>query len=88
MGRIEFSKNSRMICAPLMAESVDQMLNGMHQAKMEGADVAEITLDIIRPPTDLKLLLQNKPIPVVVAFRYVSLLILVPNIVVSRVLMI
>ncbi|KAL8528094.1 hypothetical protein ACS0TY_005781 [Phlomoides rotata] len=66
MGRIGFSK---MICAPLIAESVEQMMNDMHQAKMEGADVAEISFDCIHHFLDLKLLLQNKPIPVALVFR-------------------
>ncbi|KAL0429483.1 UNVERIFIED_CONTAM: Bifunctional 3-dehydroquinate dehydratase/shikimate dehydrogenase, chloroplastic [Sesamum radiatum] len=60
-----------MICAPLMAESVEQMLSGMHQAKTEGADVVEIRLDCItnfQPHRDLKLLLENKPLPVVVVY--------------------
>ncbi|KAI3445243.1 hypothetical protein Pfo_001908 [Paulownia fortunei] len=72
MARVGFSKNSRMICAPLMAQSVEQLLNDMHQAKMQGADVVEIRLDCIdnfQPGRDLKLLLQNKPIPVVVVCR-------------------
>lgn len=71
MGRAGFSKNSRMICAPLMAESVEQMLSNMHQAKMEGADVVEIRLGCIsnfQPHRDLKLLLENKPLPVVVVY--------------------
>ncbi|KAK6140374.1 hypothetical protein DH2020_025885 [Rehmannia glutinosa] len=61
-----------MICAPLMAQSVEQMLIEMHQAKMQGADVVEIRLDCINnfePWRDLKLLLENKPIPVVVVCR-------------------
>ncbi|KAL0380087.1 UNVERIFIED_CONTAM: Bifunctional 3-dehydroquinate dehydratase/shikimate dehydrogenase, chloroplastic [Sesamum angustifolium] len=60
-----------MICAPLMAESVEQMLSDMHQAKMEGADVVEIRLGCIsdfQPHRDLKLLLENKPLPVVVVY--------------------
>ncbi|KAL0425396.1 UNVERIFIED_CONTAM: Bifunctional 3-dehydroquinate dehydratase/shikimate dehydrogenase, chloroplastic [Sesamum radiatum] len=60
-----------MICAPLMAESVEQMLSDMHQAKMDGADVVEIRLDCIsnfQPHRDLKLLLENKPLPVVVVY--------------------
>ncbi|KAK6119146.1 hypothetical protein DH2020_047122 [Rehmannia glutinosa] len=72
MARIGFPKNSRMICAPLMAQSVEQMLKDMHQAKIEGADVVEIMLDCINdfePPRDLKLLLENKPVPVVVVCR-------------------
>ncbi|KAK4410860.1 Bifunctional 3-dehydroquinate dehydratase/shikimate dehydrogenase, chloroplastic [Sesamum angolense] len=60
-----------MICAPLMAESVEQMLSDMHQAKMDGADVVEIRLGCIsdfQPHRDLKLLLENKPLPVVVVY--------------------
>lgn len=86
MGRIGFSKNSRMICAPLVAQSVEQILNDMHQAKMQGADVVEIRLDYISdfdPLKDLKLLLDNKPIPVVVVCRYASWLHFSTKIVVS-----
>ncbi|KAL2234365.1 UNVERIFIED_CONTAM: Bifunctional 3-dehydroquinate dehydratase/shikimate dehydrogenase, chloroplastic, partial [Sesamum indicum] len=56
-----------------MAESVEQMLSDMHQAKMEGADVVEIRLGCIsnfQPHRDLKLLLENKPLPVVVVYGY------------------
>lgn len=69
-----FSKNSRIICAPLIAQSAEQMLNDMHQAKIEEADAVEINLDSItnfQPWRDnLKLVLGNKPVPVVVVCRY------------------
>ncbi|KAK4476681.1 hypothetical protein RD792_015841 [Penstemon davidsonii] len=65
---------SRMICVPIMGESVEQILNAMHQAKSLGADVVEIRLDCIdklqfEPKRDLKLLIGNKPLPVVVVYR-------------------
>ncbi|GER32937.1 shikimate dehydrogenase [Striga asiatica] len=62
----------RLICAPLMAQSVEQTLNEMQQAKMEGADVVEIRLGCnpsFEPLRDLKILLENKPIPVSVVCR-------------------
>ncbi|GFP93960.1 bifunctional 3-dehydroquinate dehydratase/shikimate dehydrogenase chloroplastic [Phtheirospermum japonicum] len=70
MARLGFPEKARMICAPIMVQSAEQMLNGMNQAKMDGADVVEINLECIynfEPWRDgLKLLLENKPIPVVV----------------------
>ncbi|KAL0360970.1 UNVERIFIED_CONTAM: hypothetical protein Sradi_3781500 [Sesamum radiatum] len=56
-----------------MAKSVEQMLRDMHQAEMEGADVVEIRLDCIsnfQAHRDLKLLLENKPLQVVIVYRY------------------
>ncbi|KAL3623286.1 hypothetical protein CASFOL_032102 [Castilleja foliolosa] len=73
MGQLGFPEEERMICAPIIAQSAVQMLNGMNQAKMDGADVVEINLDCIYSfetwRDDLKLLLENKPIPVVVLCR-------------------
>lgn len=67
MGGDGFSKNSRIICASLIAQSAEQMLNDMHQAKIEEADAVEINLDSItnfQPWRDnLKLILGNKPSP-------------------------
>ncbi|KAL3814711.1 hypothetical protein ACJIZ3_015979 [Penstemon smallii] len=70
----QISKKSRMICVPIMGESVEQILNAMHQAKSLGADAVEIRLDCIdklqfEPKRDLKLLIGNKPLPVVVVYR-------------------
>lgn len=59
-----------MICAPLMAQSVDQMFVEMQQAKAQGADFVEVRLDCIenfQPLKDLQFLLVNKPLPVVIS---------------------
>ncbi|KAE8713291.1 Bifunctional 3-dehydroquinate dehydratase/shikimate dehydrogenase [Hibiscus syriacus] len=65
-------KNSTMICAPLMAESAEQMVEEMKQAKAEGAQLVEIRLDHIndfQPRRYLPIILENKPLPVVVVYR-------------------
>lgn len=73
MGSVGVLTNSTLVCAPLMSQSVEQMVREMHEAKAQGADVVEIRLDYVkdfRPPQDLELLLKNKPLPVVVVYRY------------------
>ncbi|XP_059289085.1 bifunctional 3-dehydroquinate dehydratase/shikimate dehydrogenase, chloroplastic-like isoform X1 [Lycium ferocissimum] len=72
MGSVGLLKNSAMVCAPLMATSVEQVLNGMFQAKAQGADLVEIRIDAIhdfQPHKDLPLLLKNKPLPVLIIYR-------------------
>ena len=64
--------NSTMLCAPLMAQSVEQMVKDMHQAKAEGAHVVEIRLDYIKnfqPHQDIQIILKNKPLPVIIVYR-------------------
>lgn len=61
-----------MVCAPLAAPTVAELVEGMYKAKEEGADLVEIRLDCLTPfnPTqDLRTLLANKPLPVVIVFR-------------------
>ncbi|GMN25216.1 hypothetical protein TIFTF001_000856 [Ficus carica] len=65
-------KSSTMICAPLMAETIEKMVIQMHQAKAQGADVVEIRLDCVldfQPRNDLETILRNKPLPVIFVFR-------------------
>lgn len=72
MGSVGMSMNSTSICAPLMGRSVEQMVNDMYRAKMQGADIVEVRLDYIdnfQPQNDLKILLKNKPLPVIIAYR-------------------
>ncbi|XP_047152463.1 bifunctional 3-dehydroquinate dehydratase/shikimate dehydrogenase, chloroplastic-like isoform X2 [Vigna umbellata] len=64
------------ICAPMTHEqqsvSVEQIVNNMKHAKAEGADTVEIRLDCItsfHPLLHLKIILQNKPLPVLIANR-------------------
>ncbi|KAH9754555.1 Shikimate dehydrogenase [Citrus sinensis] len=72
MGVVNITKNTTMICAPLMAQSVEQVLSNMYQAKAEGADVVEIRLDCInnfQPGKDLEIILTKKPLPVLIVYR-------------------
>ncbi|KAF7138955.1 hypothetical protein RHSIM_Rhsim07G0176900 [Rhododendron simsii] len=72
MGSVGVLTNSALVCAPLMSQSVKQMVSDMHEAKAQGADVVEIRLDCVRdfrPHQDLEFLLKNKPLPVVIVYR-------------------
>ncbi|XWS42672.1 hypothetical protein CRYUN_Cryun16bG0034200 [Craigia yunnanensis] len=72
MGSTGMLNNSIMICAPLMAQSVEQMVKDMHQAKAEGAQLVEIRLDYIKnfqPHQDIQIILKNKPLPVIIVYR-------------------
>lgn len=65
-------KSTNLICAPLMAESVEQMVHDMFQAKAQGADVVEVRLDCInnfKPQQDLETILKQKPLPVIAVYR-------------------
>ena len=65
-------KNSAMVCAPLMAQSVEQMVIDMQSSKAQGADVVEVRLDCIdkfRPSQDLETIIRNKPLPVIMVYR-------------------
>ncbi|CAJ1960958.1 unnamed protein product [Sphenostylis stenocarpa] len=64
------------VCAPITTQgrsvSVEKIVNGMKHAKAEGADTVEVRLDCItnfHPLHDLKIILQNKPLPVLIAYR-------------------
>ncbi|KAF8401566.1 hypothetical protein HHK36_012508 [Tetracentron sinense] len=66
------AKNSTLICAPLMGESVNQMLIEMCEAKASGADLVEIRLDFIKnlsPRRDLEILIKESPLPTLITFR-------------------
>ena len=72
MGSIGVLTNSTMVCAPLMSQSVEQMVSDMYRAKAQGADVVEIRLDCVKdfkPPRDVEFILENKPLPVVIVYR-------------------
>ncbi|KAE8010114.1 hypothetical protein FH972_006507 [Carpinus fangiana] len=72
MGTVAIFDRSTLICAPLVAQSVEQMVIDMKQAKAEGADVVEVRLDYIKnfqPRQDLEIILRNKPLPVMIVYR-------------------
>lgn len=71
MGSVDMSKNSAMICTPLTAHTVEEVLCQMHEAKVQGAGVVEVRLDSIsnlRPQCDLEALIRNRPLPVIIAY--------------------
>ncbi|GMP56731.1 hypothetical protein CsSME_00021106 [Camellia sinensis var. sinensis] len=65
-------KNSTLICVPLMADSVDQMLIYMNKAKLNGADLVEVRLDSLKsfnPPLDIETLIKQCPLPTLFTYR-------------------
>ncbi|CAL2239355.1 unnamed protein product [Prunus armeniaca] len=65
-------RSSTLICAPIMAESVDKMLIDMGKAKTLGADLLEIRLDHLKAfndNVDLKTLIKESPLPTLFTYR-------------------
>ncbi|XP_027121145.2 bifunctional 3-dehydroquinate dehydratase/shikimate dehydrogenase, chloroplastic isoform X1 [Coffea arabica] len=65
-------RNPTLICAPLMADTVDQMLSLMQKAKLSGADLVEIRLDWLKsfnPRTDITNLIKHCPLPTLFTYR-------------------
>ncbi|KAL3505797.1 hypothetical protein ACH5RR_031179 [Cinchona calisaya] len=65
-------KNPTLICAPLMTDTVDQMLSLMQKAKLSGADLVEIRLDSLKsfnPRADIEILIKHCPLPTLFTFR-------------------
>ncbi|KAJ7522541.1 hypothetical protein O6H91_18G016000 [Diphasiastrum complanatum] len=66
------TRNGCLLCAPLVAESVDEMLSKMRAAKKNGGDVVELRVDYIQgfvPETDLPRLISGRVLPVIVTYR-------------------
>ncbi|KAL7080987.1 hypothetical protein ACP275_14G012100 [Erythranthe tilingii] len=65
-------KNQTLICAPLMADTVDQVVNLMHKSKATGADIVEIRLDHLKsfdPQSDIQKLMKECPLPTLFTYR-------------------
>ncbi|KAK6915504.1 Shikimate dehydrogenase substrate binding, N-terminal [Dillenia turbinata] len=65
-------RNSTLICAPLIAESVDQMVIQMRKAKELGADLVEVRVDYLKnfsPSQDLEILIKQCPLPTLITYR-------------------
>jgi 3-dehydroquinate dehydratase/shikimate dehydrogenase len=65
-------RSSTLICAPVMAETVDQMLIQTRKAKELGADLVEIRLDFLKnfsPRQDLEILFKQCPLPTLITYR-------------------
>ncbi|KAJ8760750.1 hypothetical protein K2173_017897 [Erythroxylum novogranatense] len=68
----EVRRNSTLICVPIMADTVDQMLVQMKLAKEIGADLVEIRVDFLKnfnPRPDLEVLIKQSPLPTLVTYR-------------------
>ncbi|WCJ38307.1 Shikimate dehydrogenase (NADP(+)) [Euphorbia peplus] len=66
------NSSALMVCAPLMSESVEQIVSEMYSAKTQGADLVEIRLDQLKdfqPLKHLHFILQNKPLPLLFVYR-------------------
>ncbi|CAL9120544.1 unnamed protein product [Musa textilis] len=61
-----------LVCVPLVAKTVEQMVAEMAAARARAADLVEIRLDhlaVFHPRRDLQLLLKNRPLPALVTYR-------------------
>ncbi|KAG6552593.1 hypothetical protein Mapa_005793 [Marchantia paleacea] len=61
-----------LVCAPLVAKSVDDMVAKIGQAKAAGADLVELRVDHIQgfnPQADLPTLLNARTLPAIVTYR-------------------
>ncbi|KAJ4837010.1 hypothetical protein Tsubulata_044431, partial [Turnera subulata] len=71
-GTREIRNNTTLICVPIVADSVDDMLVAMARAKSSGADLVEIRLDSLNrftPREDLKTLVKSSPLPTLFTYR-------------------
>ncbi|KAF7852160.1 hypothetical protein BT93_L0549 [Corymbia citriodora subsp. variegata] len=65
-------KNATLICVPIMAESVEEMVTQLDKAKSSGADLVEIRLDSLKnfsPHEDLKTLIKASALPTLFTYR-------------------
>ncbi|CAH1427633.1 unnamed protein product [Lactuca virosa] len=71
-GREGIRRNSTLICAPIMADTVDQMLIQMNSAKSYGADLVEIRLDSLKgfnAREAIQTLVKLSPLPTLFTYR-------------------
>lgn len=65
-------KSSTLVCAPIVAESVEKMVADMVRAKAIGADLVEIRLDhlkVFNCNQDVKTLIEQSPLPTLFTYR-------------------
>ncbi|XP_002277395.2 bifunctional 3-dehydroquinate dehydratase/shikimate dehydrogenase, chloroplastic isoform X1 [Vitis vinifera] len=66
------SKNSTLICVPIMGETIEKMVVDMSKAKTSGADLVEVRLDTLKrfnPRQDLEVLIRKCPLPTLFTYR-------------------
>ncbi|RVX22047.1 Bifunctional 3-dehydroquinate dehydratase/shikimate dehydrogenase, chloroplastic [Vitis vinifera] len=67
------SKNSTLICVPIMGETIEKMVVDMSKAKTSGADLVEVRLDTLKrfnPRQDLEVLIRKCPLPTLFTYRF------------------
>ncbi|CAF2374058.1 bifunctional 3-dehydroquinate dehydratase/shikimate dehydrogenase, chloroplastic [Brassica napus] len=72
IGSQETAKNPSLICAPVMADSIDKMVTETCKAQELGADLVEIRLDSLKdfnPLEDLKTIINKSPLPTLFTYR-------------------
>ncbi|XP_043720623.1 bifunctional 3-dehydroquinate dehydratase/shikimate dehydrogenase, chloroplastic-like [Telopea speciosissima] len=71
-GREGLGRNPTLLCAPIMGQSVDQMLSEISKAKAGGADLVEVRLDYLNnfnPRQDLEILIKQSPLTTLITYR-------------------
>lgn len=61
-----------LVCCPVISRSVEETLEQMQQAKVDGADIVEIRIDLLNnfnPKADLTILLKERPLPIIITYR-------------------
>lgn len=61
-----------LICVPIMADTVDQMVTLMHKAKSSGGDLVEVRLDHLKsfnPSVDIETVIKQSPLPTLFTYR-------------------
>ncbi|CAH2054842.1 unnamed protein product [Thlaspi arvense] len=72
IGSQEILKNPSLICAPVMADSIEKMVTETCKAQELGADLVEIRLDSLKdfnPLEDLKTIIEKSPLPTLFTYR-------------------
>ncbi|KAF3609855.1 hypothetical protein DY000_02051320 [Brassica cretica] len=72
IGSQEITKNPSLICAPVMADSINKMVTETCKARELGADLVEIRLDSLKgfnPLEDLKTIIKKSPLPTLFTYR-------------------
>lgn len=65
-----------LICAPLMADTAEEMVVLMNKAELCGADLVEVRLDSLKsfdPPRDVEFLIKQCPLPILFTYRFGNL---------------
>ncbi|KAF2545096.1 hypothetical protein F2Q70_00023883 [Brassica cretica] len=72
IGSQEITKNPSLICAPVMADSINKMVTETCKARELGADLVEIRLDSLKgfnPLEDLKTIIKKSRLPTLFTYR-------------------